>query len=108
MERMDVEKIIVEHYRVPEILGRLLKKGGNLKGIPQERQLLRYKRNGDESRPFRPHPHGGKTVVTFVMEDGTELRAESLCSLSDNFSYQVGREIAVERLNTQLDKMYGG
>lgn len=108
MNRLKIEKIIVEHYRVPEIVGRLLRKGGILTGMPVDRQLLRYRRNGDESRPFTPHPHGGKTVVTYVMEDGTELRAESVCSLSDNFSYKVGRTIAIGRLDKRLDGVYGG
>jgi hypothetical protein len=93
-----VGKVFVEHYRVPELVGRILKRGGNLKGVPSERQLMRYKRNGQEARAFVPHPNGGKTVVTVVLEDGTEVSEESVCSLSDNFSYKVGRNIAIGRL----------
>lgn len=95
----EVKKVVVEHYRVPDVVGRILSRGGNLRGQPSERQLVRYRRNGANSRGFVPFPQGGRTVVTVVFEDGTELSAEAVCSLADHFSYKRGKQIATGRLS---------
>ncbi len=104
-EREEVVKQVVQHFRVPYHVGHILFAGGNLKGSPAERQLLRYKRSGEDSKGFQPYPKGGKTVVTLVTQDGKEYSGEAVCSLSDNFNYRLGLRIAYARA---VKRFYGG
>ena len=60
---------------------------------------LRYTKGETE---WMPACRGGKTVAHVVAEDGTEVIGEALCSLKDNFVYQIGRDIALGRALKKL------
>lgn len=94
-----VNKVVVEHYRIHDLVGSML----NSTGMPPEKYLLRYCRNEkDENSRFSPYPKGGATRVILVLDDGTEVKGFALCSMADNFSYKIGRNIALGRANRQL------
>ena len=103
-----IKKVVVEHYRVPEALVLVVSQmGGSMEtGVPNDKYLFRYYRHN--SNDFAPFSKGGKTVVTLVLDDDTEVVGEAYCSMRDNFSYEVGRTIAQGRaLKLYTDKLGG-
>jgi hypothetical protein len=62
--------------------------------VKDGRLLIRYMRN--DLHPSDVLPRGGKTECT-VMVGGEYYRGEANCSMSDTFSYKVGRDLALYR-----------
>ena len=89
-------KVKIEHYRVP--FG-----GGNhpTRGLPQlcERRFRKVK-------GASLWPCGGYTVCEFIENDELIAREVAFCSMADNFSYRRGREIAIGRARSQLEKKH--
>jgi len=82
------------YYRVPEFAMRpsttLFKP--KYKGQPEH--VLPYRK----SRPaFRPYPKGGGVVCKLWADDVLVGEGVATCSMSDNFCYKVGRNIAYTR-----------
>lgn len=89
------------HYRVPEHLARIYDKD---KGEPRDTMIVRYSRSVGwmERTAFylskwpRPWPKGGATVCILEVGDD-KFVGWTVCSMSDNFCYAVGRDIAQGR-----------
>ena len=107
-------KTRIKHYRVPA--------GGNLghkrRGEPSV--LYRYGRGvgwlekssgtgGNEWKNIKTLARGGKTVCEIVDDSNKENKligiGVAVCSMSDNFNYKRGRDIAVGRARAGLDSM---
>lgn len=98
-----VAKVLYKHYRVRDQYHYLLDESiANRR--PKESELHRYERH---DRMFEPSNRGGKTVCIFVLDNGDSIRGVSYCSLGDNFSYRIGRELAYERACDAYNKAYG-
>ena len=70
----------------------------NKKGRPHPALLYTYRR-GDgfiELSTAKPYPKGG-SVICCLVGDGWMLVGTSICSMSDTFSYQTGRDYALLR-----------
>ena len=66
-----------------------------LRGKPPVQLLRVWEKHSDGTRDFEPYPRGGLTIVSIFDPDGNEVcSGEALCSLSDNFVYRIGRQIA--------------
>ena len=105
---------IYRHWRVPTLFT------VSNKGMPCSHLLLRYSRklgfitkSMDKSLDFilqlgyLPHPRGGATECQFIDNAGTVIATgRTVCSMSDNFSYHVGRRIAFERAMYGLTNWY--
>lgn len=76
-------KIVFKHYRVEEICANQVPK----KGKPK-RKWLTEKGNG----LYRSYSRGGKTTCQIILAEG-----EAICSMSDQFCYKEGRELAFQR-----------
>jgi len=86
-------KIKVIHYRIPERSPRRKAKDK----MPSFKLLKQYNR---KQPPFVPQTKGGKTEVFILSNDGAILsQGIAYCSMSDNFNYMIGREIALNRAN---------
>ena len=85
-------KVEFRHYRIVD------KKRLPRKGAPSSDWLMRYgKANGFFSDPhYTRHPfaRGGKTVCVITLDDGAQFRGTAVCSMSDAFSYKIGRAIS--------------
>lgn len=83
-------KIITEYFRVPSSFKHIKK------GKPVYWQ--RYKRSFTGKAQGMPNvcPRGGACRVIVVAGE-REFVGESECSMSDNFSYDIGKKIAMER-----------
>jgi hypothetical protein len=91
----NVKRVVFQHYRVPDDMVMPRIKGWpDPKGEPSERILFHYRKGVDR---WTPSLFGGKTVCMIETTDGWFKTAEAMCSLSDPFSYKVGREIAYTR-----------
>ena len=85
-------KIEYTHFRVP---GKPKKKRG------KPGSLLLYRRS-DPS--FKPFSKGGVTHCIIRGDDGEVMaKGEGRCSMSDNFSYKIGRRIAYGRAKAKLE-----
>lgn len=84
------------HYRIPD---------GN---FPHDASYIHpimlsvYNRKWQEfynpfDRQFKPFPRGGMTECVIYDTVGNRYRGTAYCSLSDNFCYKTGRELAYER-----------
>ena len=93
-------KIKFEYYRVP-LTNELLP----AKGRPNYLETKRYFRgDGFPNYPLnQPSAKGGITICRFTI-NGKEQATRAFCSHSDNFCYQIGREIALGRAKKQLEK----
>lgn len=66
--------------------------------IPPDEVLAVYYRNNKNSNTFYPYPNGGKTIVTVRdTQTGYKFVGVATCSMKDQFSYKVGKEIALKR-----------
>ena len=87
-------KVEFSHYRIAN------KKGLSRKGAPSSDWLMRYgKGSGFYSynniiKQKLPFPRGGKTVCVITLDDGAQFRGTAVCSMSDAFSYKIGRAIS--------------
>lgn len=95
-----VKRVTFEHYRVPEWIYGWLKDSGCAAGKPSHNALFHYRKEHDV---WVPACKGGMTVCRVEMHDGTTLERVALCSLSDAFSYQKGRDLSLERALAALD-----
>lgn len=110
-KRPTLVKTFYEHYRVPEWdwgfdrvdIGDLFDMDkANHK--PLDKWLFRYKQN---EKPFVVRVRGGKTTCTLVLSNGESIVGTSYCSMSDNFCYKTGRDIARERAMKQYVAAHG-
>ena len=90
-------KMVVQHYRVPEFPFLLLPN----KGKPHMAFLYPYSRIFgfiDFDSNIKPSTRGGATVVCLLDQvDNSDWISSggTVCSMSDNFSYKTGRELAL-------------
>ena len=99
-----VKRVVFQHYRVPDAMipPRMESKyWPNPKGQPLSVMLFHYRKGVDQ---WRPSLYGGKTVCMLETVDGKRVTAEAVCSLSDPFSYDTGRQIAFTRAVNQAIK----
>ena len=92
-------RVTYDYYRVPANIGATGIFTVRKRGKPHLSQ--RY----IKSKPnFEPSPKGGG-VVCRIWTDDQHLLAEGIaeCSMSDNFNYRVGREIALGRAEVQIE-----
>jgi len=94
-------RTIVKHFRVPRHVYHATKG----KGRPPAEALFVYSRNRGfvSGKHWKPHPRGGETIA-YIMDDEGRVVASGVatCSLSDNFNYRRGREIALGRAMAQV------
>lgn len=50
-----------------------------------------------KERGLTPEPRGGFTNARVTLEDGTVVEAQAECSLKDNYSKKLGRQVALGR-----------
>lgn len=105
---MDTERYTIKttYYRVNELLvvwADMLGYKGVHEGVPHPYMLSVYYRHDKKMNLFPPYNRGGKTVVQ-VKDNltGKTVTGEAYCSMSDQFSYNVGRELALERAIQKL------
>ena len=96
------------HFRIPE---HLFEADEDTKGAPHKSILIRFSRGLGfffvqskqdtailQKLKLQPSARGGMTHCELIDNAGTVVSfGQALCSLSDNFSYAVGRTIALER-----------
>lgn len=90
----DAVRVTYDYYRVPE---HIMNPSTTLikpqhKGQPQH--AMRYKKSNPS---FKPYPKGGGVVCKLWMGDVLVGQGLAVCSMSDNFCYKVGRNIAYTR-----------
>lgn len=103
-------KIEIRHYRVPNVFSRgfharrgkpqfLLRYGRGVGWLEIELELPDVIYTIDSST--LPHERGGKTVCEIIDDSDKENKliavGVAVCSMSDNFSYKRGRDIAYGR-----------
>ena len=71
-------RVAFKHYRIP---------------VGWEYEPLHYRRKRSK---WTPQPKGGKTECFLYFQGRLVARGETVCSLSDNYSYREGREWAFE------------
>jgi len=82
-------KILFKHYRTNDLYAM------PKKGKPKKCWLWPlswFNKNFDD-----PAPRGGKTICQIILAEG-----EATCSMSDQFCYKTGRELAFERALEQV------
>jgi len=80
------------HFRVPSFVGVNLPKNGKVKHA----DTFRYSRSSPHY--FKPYERGGATVCGIYRDDGVLLgKGLAICSMSDNFCYKTGRDLAFSR-----------
>ena len=79
-------RIEYSHYRVP-------RNRDTSKGEPPLCSLYKYYRG----YKMKPNEKGGKTVCRIYHGDELVSIGTATCSMSDNFCYRIGREIAYGR-----------
>jgi hypothetical protein len=82
-------KILFKHYRTNNLF--IMPR----KGEPKKRWLWPLNLLLNERYPVAPR--GGKTVCQIILAEG-----EATCSMSDQFCYKTGRELAFERALEQV------
>lgn len=99
-------KVRFAHYRIP------MGDESGCKGAPPDKCLYRYSRKQGFLSDTRflvhqpPQAKGGKTTCVISIDDSTSVVGISRCSLSDNFSYGIGRAIAFKRALRSLASEY--
>lgn len=90
-------KIAIKHYRVPLWAVKGRKKGPPSDLIPDAER--RHKKIAVSNR-------GGKTVATLFNAEYGHVMATgvSVCSMSDNFDYQIGRDKAIMMAGYAIDQ----
>jgi len=96
-------KITYEHYRVSDFFNVTRAN----RGKPSKLNLTRCFRKRGRTHPSvylnRWFPRGGKTVcIIWNDRDRAIAIGEATCSMSDNFCYRIGREIALGRAKAQM------
>jgi len=103
---MNSKEIAVRYryYRIPRFLVEVYKlsRGSSLKGPPLNGTVAQWSRKGfwigGGVRLGTPWEKGGVVVCEFVNEDGEVVAVgRAVCSLSENFVYDVGKRIAYQR-----------
>jgi len=92
MRLKGIDKVTVLHQRPQQ--------GGMSNG-----ELL-YTREDFIRRGTRPAAKGGRTTVTVKLADGRYGIGIAVCSKRDNFSYAVGRKVALDRALANLKEAY--
>ena len=92
------KKVEYEHYRVSALHAPHFKK----RGKPLRVHLHRYFRSS--SLNFFPHEKGGQTTCRLIGFGKKGILAVGIatCSMSDNFCYATGRNLAFERAEAKL------
>lgn len=104
---------IFRHWRIPTANDSMAQ---HSKGRPPQASMYRYSRGTgfvtvSSRNPHRlvlhvgvvPRARGGMTQCLFINNAGTVIAAgRAMCSMSDNFNYRVGRDIALERATHNL------
>ncbi len=115
---MKVKEISYSHHRVP----RLSATENLKKGKPPERYVISYLRKckrwgfymplGQRGDDFESGmielialPRGGMSICLIYLGSGITIIGKSICSMSDNFCYKTGREIAYGRAMKKLKEM---
>lgn len=111
-------KVRYQHERVPRLLYNihLHKTGSRPKGPPRELYLFPYSPrygffniNVDEDTLTNllykePSHYGGRTVaIVYDRNDEVVATGVATCSLSDRFSYKIGRQVALGRALAKLN-----
>jgi len=96
-------KTTIRHYRIMDATAWIKLEG--MKGRPPEKYLKLYERG---SKSMIVSSRGGRTDATIMLFDEEDtivkkFTASSYCSLSDNFCYKIGREIAMGRARKQME-----
>jgi len=94
-------QVYLVYFRVPQNPNVPITKQ---KGQPRPEQLRAYKRG---NAWFEPAPRGGKAVAVIKLPDGAVINGESFCSLTEIFSYKIGRAIALGRAIKQYLAAHG-
>ena len=95
------------HYRILYLLDRTYPK----RGSPSKHALMQYSRNCGwidvmKGTGVKPYERGGMTVCEIVDQNDNVLnKGIAVCSYADNFSYRLGRLIALGRA---LDQIHSG
>ena len=87
-----------DHYRVPS------HRAESKKGKPK--RYYWYKRGRGFENPALitdPHPKGGRIECYLYKDDVMISTGTAVCSMSDNFCYRIGREIALGRALKKLE-----
>ncbi len=98
--KVEVKEVDYYHWRVSR---RASKRGRDYlkKGKPPSNYLYsRHMLNGEEILPT-----GGKTRCFLYLGAGINIVGQATCSMSDNFCYKTGREIAYGRAMKKLKEM---
>lgn len=85
-------KIEFEHWRIWEDFW------FSSTGRPDPRDLWRYTKNCG----WKPAGHGGKTICRIRCDGKIIATGEAVCSMSDNFCYRTGRDLAFLRAYEKL------
>lgn len=91
MESVEIEQVYTEYYRLPEQFNKVT-------SLTEEaiiNLVERYYRT--KPNTFTPSVKGGATRVVVKFSNGREVIGYSTCSVKDNFSYKLGRQIALGR-----------
>lgn len=96
-------KIVFEHYRFNEYAWSLDQyRRPPRKGKPDGGYLWRYRRNGKGMALGYAGERGGETTCE-ILDDGKFLSIGiATCSMSDNFCYKTGRDLALKRALEKL------
>lgn len=91
-------KIKTEYYRIPQHVVDYFEVPK--RGKPYDESLFQYPQSKDSRKLFsinwQPYIKGGKVVCTIIDRDNV-FTGVSICSMADNFSYKIGRRIALGR-----------
>lgn len=111
--RPTLVKTLYEHYRVPycswdrgwhNLDANDIRKADNATHKPLDKWLFRYEQH---DKRFYPRLRGGMTTCTLVLSNNKPIVGTAYCSMSDNFCYRTGRQIALERALKQYREEYG-
>lgn len=67
---------------------------GDSPGLRAMREIKEWRQGGSQIKIL---PVGGKVVVVITTPEGKEVKAESNCSLADNFVRRIGTRMALGR-----------
>jgi hypothetical protein len=100
-----IVKVLYKHYRMGEYEYDELAWLRDTNRKPQSGELKRYEKRFTWFDP--PSNKGGMTECVLVLDNNETIVGVSTCSLADNFSYRIGRELAYERAVDAYNKAYG-
>src|SRR6266498_4100904 len=88
-------KVFIRHWRYRE---------GERPALNKNRPELLIPNKEIKVQKRKVFPRGGKTAVLIKFPSKTESRSETLCSVTDNFSYKRGVDICLGRLKTEINQ----